>query len=158
FSMVSSLSFFLFLSCFWLEINASFLTLLRRNWCWRIGEWVYSATGLRECDDVADGVEAAEQRDDTVPAQSEAAVWWRTVLERIQEAAELLLCFFVPDTPDVEAELLHISVVDTDGAAADFIAVADNVISVSRSLTWILIKRIHPLWLRRGKGVVHSGP
>src|SRR5699024_990991 len=138
FSLVSRLSVCLCLSFFWLEMNASFLTLLRRNWCWRIGEWVYSATGLRECDDVADGVEAAEQRDDTVPAQSDAAVWWRTVLEGIQEEAELLLCFFFADTHDVEDALLHISVVDTDGAAADFIAVADNVISVSRSLTWIL--------------------
>src|SRR5699024_3272166 len=57
------LVFFLGLSLFRLEVNTSFLTLLCRNWSWRVRQWVDTAARLREGNDIADGVKAAEQGD-----------------------------------------------------------------------------------------------
>src|SRR5690606_38529084 len=55
---------------------------------------VLPALGLREGDDVAQAAGAAEQHRDAVESQRDAAVWRRTVAERLEQKSELLLGVF----------------------------------------------------------------
>ena len=57
----------------------------------RTGERVVAAAGLGERDDLAQRVGAGEQHADPVPAERDAAVRRRAVLERLEQEAELLL-------------------------------------------------------------------
>ena len=85
-------------------------------------------------------------------------MWWGAVLESIEQEAELLLSLLVTDSHDIEDALLHVLLVDTDGAAANLVAVADNVIGVRQRLARVLVKVVQVLRLRGGKGVVNRGP
>src|SRR5699024_12419011 len=103
-------------------------------------------------------VKTAKYGNNTVPAEGDAAVWWCAVLEGIQEEAELLLCFFFANAHYVKDALLNISVMDTNGTTANFIAIAENVIGIGSCLTRVCIERVNSLRLRSGKGLEHSGP
>ena len=59
---------------------------------------------------------------------------------------------------DVEHALLHVAAVDTDRAAADLVAVADDVVGVGERVARVLLEPVDPLRLRRGERVVHRGP
>src|SRR5699024_1408284 len=150
------LVFFLGLSLFRLEVNTSFLTLLRRNWSWRVRQWVNTAARLREGNDIADGVKAAEQGDNAVPAKGDATVWWCAVLECIQQEAEHLLCFCLKDTNNVYYSHLQLCLLDPDETVTDFLTVAHEVKDIIMCFTWIVIKRDQPHKLRRSNRMVHG--
>ena len=82
----------------------------------------------------------------------------RTVLERLQQEAELVLGLLGRDTQQVEDAALHVGAVDTDGAAADLVAVHDDVVRVRERLVRRLLEAVHPLSVRRGERVVHGRP
>src|SRR5690606_31165916 len=102
---------------------ARLCTLLGRDGGRSIGQRVVAAARLREGDDVADRAVAAQEHDDAVPAEGDAAVRRSAVLECVEEEAELLLRLLRADAHDVEHALLHVTAVDTDRAAADLVAV-----------------------------------
>ena len=58
----------------------------------------------------------------------------------------------------LEDPFLDVALVDTDGAAADFVAVADDVVGVGQGRFRVLVEGVHELGLGRGEGVVHGGP
>ena len=49
---------------------------------------------LRECDAVADAVQASEQAHEAIQTVCQTAVRWRTELEGVHQEAELELCLF----------------------------------------------------------------
>ena len=53
-----------------------------------------------------------------------------TVFEGAEEEAEFLFCFFRCQADGLEDALLYVRLVDTEGAAAEFDAVEDQVISL----------------------------
>ena len=57
-----------------------------------------------------------------------------------------------------EHPLLHVAAVDTDRAAADLVAVADDVVGVGQRRARVGLEAVDPLRLRRGEGVVHGRP
>src|SRR5699024_7957720 len=57
-----------------LGVDPGLLALLRGNRGRRVGQRVNAAAGLRESDDLADGVHPGQQRHDAVPAEGDAAV------------------------------------------------------------------------------------
>src|SRR5699024_1372384 len=141
-----------------LRVDAGFLTLLRGDLARRIRQWVHTAAGLREGDDVPDGVEATQQADDSVPTERDAAVWRSAEGEGVEQEAELLAGLLLGDSHDLEHALLDVPLVDTDGTAADLIAVADDVVGVGQRGTRVLVKGVQELRLRGGKGVLHGSP
>src|SRR5262249_62128003 len=97
--------------------------LRRRDRGRRPGQRVEPAPRLRERDDLADRVGAGEQHADPVPAERDATVRWRTVLERLQQETELLARLRKLDAEQVEHPPLHAGAGDTPRAAADLVAV-----------------------------------
>ena len=79
------------LGCRGPAVDAGLLALLGRDRRRGVGQRVVAAAGLRERDDVADRLVAAEQHDDAVPAERDAAVRRGAELERVEQEAELLL-------------------------------------------------------------------
>lgn len=76
-----------------LEVHTGLLALRGGDGAGGVGQRVYAAAGLREGDDIADGLESTQQGDDAIPAESDAAVRRSTELEGIEQEAELLLGF-----------------------------------------------------------------
>lgn len=130
------------------EVQAGFLTLRRRNGRGSIRQWVHATTGLREGDNVANRRETTQQRHDTIPTERDTAVRRSAEGKCLQEEAELVLRLFVRDAHDLEHPLLDVLAVDTDGTAADLIAVAHDVVCVSQCLAWVLVEGIQELRLR----------
>ncbi len=93
---------------------------------------VGAALGFGEGDDVADVGDAAEDHDEAVEADGDAAVGRSAVLEGIQEEAELGFLGGFVDAQEGEDFLLDVDAVDTDGAAADFGAVDDDVVGLAQ--------------------------
>ena len=102
--------------------------------------------------------EPAEQRDDAVPAERDAAVRRCAELEGVEQEAELLLRLVLADAHDLEHALLHVAAVDTDRPAADLVAVADDVVGVGERRAGVGVEGVEELRLRRGEGVVHRRP
>ena len=69
-------------------------------------------------------------------------------LECIKKESELGLRFFLANTHDLKDAVLDVTSVNTDRTTADFIAIANNVISVGQSISGILVESIQPfrLW------------
>jgi hypothetical protein len=84
---------------------------------------VGAGLGFGEGDDVADVGGAAEEHDDAVDAEGEAAVGGGAELEGVEEEAEAALLGLGVDAEEGEDLLLDVHAVDTDGAAADFAAI-----------------------------------
>ena len=141
-----------------LRVDAGFLTLRGRDRSRGLGQRVETATGLREGDDVADRVGLRQQGDDTVPAEGHAAVRRGAELEGVQQEAELRLSFLLSDTHHVEHTVLDVAAVDTDGAAANLVAVADNVVGVGQRVARVLFEGVNPLGLGRSERVVDGRP
>ena len=80
-------------------VDAGFLALLGRDRGRRAGQRVEAAAALRERDDLADRVDARQQRADPVPAERDPAVRRRAVGERRQQEAELLLRLLLGQAP-----------------------------------------------------------
>src|SRR4026209_2738612 len=97
-----------------LGVDSGLLALRRRDRGRRRGQRVKAATGLRERDDVADRVGAAEQRADAVPAKSDPAVRGGAEGEGVQQEAELLLRLGLRQTHYLEDPLLDLPAVNTD--------------------------------------------
>ncbi len=106
----------------------------------RLGQRVVAAAGLRERDDVADGLHAGQQRHHAVPAEGDAAVRRGAELEALQQEAELGLGVCLVQAHELEDPFLDVALVDTDGAAADFVAVADDVVGVGQRRLGILVE------------------
>src|ERR1700741_4160980 len=113
-----------------LGVYSGLLALLGGDRGRRIGERVDAAAGLRESDPLADGVDSGQQRIDPVPAERDTTVRRRAKHERLQQESELLFRFCLVQAHDREHPLLDIAAVDTDRAAADLVAVADDVVRV----------------------------
>ena len=125
----------------------SFLTLRGRNRGRGLGQRIETAAGLREGDDVADGIGLRQQGDDAVPTESDTTVRRGAVLEGVQQEAEPRLGFLLADAHHVEHAVLDVAAVDTDGAAADLVAVADDVVGVGQSVARVLVEVVEPLGL-----------
>ena len=106
------------------------------------GQRVEAAAGLRERDDLADRVGAGQQRDDPVPAERDAAVRRGAVLERVEQEAELLLRLVLAEAHHREDPLLDVVAVDTDRAAADLVAVADDVVGPGQRVAGVAVERV----------------
>src|SRR5882672_1373683 len=72
-----------------------------------VREQILRALRLRERDHVADRFGPRHHCDDPVQAESDATVRRRPVLQRLEQEAELLLCFLRPDRKRAEHLRLH---------------------------------------------------
>ena len=99
----------------------------------------------------------ASRAHDPVPAERDAAVRRGAVLEGVEQEAELLLRLVLVEAHHREDPLLHVLAVDTDRAAADLVAVADDVVGLGQRARRGRCRRCRASW-RRGERVVHRGP
>ena len=81
-------------------------------------------------------------------------------LEGVDDEAKFILGLLRAYSKNLEHALLHIGIVDTDAAAAKFIAVEHKVICVGADALQILLGvAVEPLFMLRlggGEGVVHG--
>ena len=96
----------------------------------RAGQRVEAGGGLREGDHVADRLRAGEPLDDAVDPVGDAAVRRRPVAQRLEQEAEARLGRLGVDPERGEDLLLDLGVVDTDRAAAELLAVPDDVVGL----------------------------
>ena len=96
--------------------------------------------------------------DQPVESEGDAAVRRRTVLEGAEQEAELHLRLLRAQADQVEDLLLHVRSVDTDGAAADLAAVADEVVAGADAVAGIGLEQSLLAGVRRGEGVVQRDP
>src|SRR6266542_68950 len=118
----SSLPFIIYhssfiISSFWSESQLLELACVDRRRS--VGHQVAGALVLREGDHVADVRRSRQHHRQTVQAQSDAAVRWSALAQRVQQEAEAPPRFVLAHAQHGEDTLLHPRVVDTDTPAAD---------------------------------------
>ena len=131
-----------------LGVDAGFLALLGRDGRGRTRERVLPSTGLGEGDDITDAAGSSQEHAQTIKPKGDAAMRWGPVLERLKQEPELALCLFGRHAQQGKYALLHIALVDTDGAATNLISVADNVVGPRQSLVRSLLEAIPPFLVR----------
>ena len=82
----------------------------------------------------------AQQLDDPVPAERDPAVRRGAKGERIQQESELFLRLGGADAHHREHAFLNVAAVDTNRAAADLVAVADDVVGVGERVARIAVE------------------
>ena len=122
------------------------------------GHRVASGLRLREGDHLADVTLAEEDGQHAVDAGADAGVRRRTVLERLQHVPELALCLLRANAEQAEHLLLHLAAVDTDAAAEQLPAVADEVVGVGANPAGVGVHERDVLDVRRGEWVVRRLP
>src|SRR3954454_12088935 len=120
------------------DVDTGLLALLLRDRRRRAGQRVVAGAGLREGDDLADGLHTRQQGDGTVPADRGAGVRRRPVGEGLQEPAELLPGLLLRHAEGLERPLLQLGVVDADRAAGQLVAVDDQVVGVRQRVRLVL--------------------
>ena len=78
--------------------------------------------------------------------------------KRIEQEPKLFLRLFLGDTHHLKHAFLHVTAVNTDRTAADFVAVAHNVVGVRQGTTRIGIEGVEAFVRGGGKCVVHRRP
>lgn len=139
-----------------MQINAQlqFVELFRVEFARGVEHDVTSAVVLREGDAVADGVELGEDAHEAVETESKAGVRRSAILEGVDEEAELDHGLLRCESEDAEHLLLQLAVVDTEAAAADLDAVADEVVSLGAHLFGMLVEQRNVVRVGHGEGVV----
>src|SRR5439155_7280420 len=94
-----------------LGVYSRFLALLWRDRRGRAGQWVDTAAGLREGDDLTDRIHPRQQRRDAVPPERDTAVGRCAKCERFQQKSELLLGFGLIQTHHREHPFLTVAAV-----------------------------------------------
>src|SRR5262249_42349182 len=82
--------------------------------CRRVHHQVDGLGGLGERDDLAQALGAGQEHGNAVQAQSDASMWRRAVLQRLQEEAEARPGFFFTHAQSVKDLLLNVLAVNTD--------------------------------------------
>src|SRR5215211_1962556 len=111
-----------------LNVDSGLLALLRGDWRRCARQRVHATAGLWERDHVADRVGSRQQGADPVPTERDPSMRRRAVVERIQQEAKSFLRLLFRQPHHREDALLDVSAMDTDRAAADLIAIADDVV------------------------------
>ena len=93
------------------------------NRCRCLGERTDSLLGFRKGYDFANGVGVAEDHHQSIHAKGNPAMGWSTELEGTQQKTELVIGLLPVNAQGVQYAFLDLGAVNTDGAAADFIAV-----------------------------------
>ena len=114
-----------------------FLQLLCGNRIRSTRHGVGSGARLREGDDVANGLLASQEHNQTIKADSNAAMRGRTKLKSVDKMAELHFHILFIYAATSKNALLQLGVVDTDGAAASF---RGSVSILSQSASGIIVK------------------
>ena len=115
-------------------------------------------TGLRERDHLAKRLRTGKKHAGAIPANRDAAVRRRAELERVEEEAKLLLRLLLGHAEHREHALLDITLVNTDRAATDLIAIAHDVVGPGKRLPRRFLEPVAPLLVRRGERMVDRRP
>src|SRR5439155_10660291 len=116
------------------ELDAQLLELLWDHLRGRLGHQALGLLGFGEGDDVADGVGTAEQHDQAIQAESDAAVRRGAVLKGVQQKAEFGLRFVLADPKQIEELALDLPAVVADAAPADLGPVQDKIVCLGARL------------------------
>ena len=127
--------------------DAEFLKLLGADFGGGVEHDVASGIVFREGDAVADAVESGEEGNPAVETIGESTVRWCAEFEGIHEEAELCFSLFFGEAEHVENLCLQNGVMDSNGAAADFHAVADHVIGVCQDFFRMVFEKRKTLQL-----------
>ncbi len=85
-------------------------------------------------------------------------MWWRPILERLQQMSKLRLRLFLAQAEPGKQPILPIAAVNADAAAANLPAVQHHVICLGQYAAGIALQLVPVLIARAGKGMVHRLP
>ena len=85
-------------------------------------------------------------------------MWRWAELKRFKKETKLVVCFFFTHTKQRKYAFLYIGLMDTNRAAANFIAIAHNVVSPSQRLIRCFFELVNPLIVWRSKRMMHCSP
>lgn len=98
----------------------------------------------RESDDLADVGRVSKEHHHAVDAGRDAAVGRRAELERIVEAAELLLNNLLRVSCNFKRLLHNVDTMVADSAGREFNAVADDIVLIRLNLKrWLVVERVN---------------
>src|SRR5438128_1465949 len=137
-----------------IELDAQLLELLWIHRRGRVGHETLSFLGLRERDHVADGVGTAEQHDQAIQAERDAAVRRGAVLKGVQQKAEFGLRFVLADPKQVKELALDLPAVVADAAPADLGPVQHEIVGLGARLQRLGFELRQVLIQRRGERMV----
>src|SRR5689334_22153763 len=108
-----------------IQLDMEFPELRRVHRGRRLGHQALGLLCFRKGDDISNGTGAAKQHDQPVESECNAAVWRRAILQSIQQKPELGRRFILADSKQVEDLTLYLTLVNTDAAPADLVAIED---------------------------------
>ncbi len=112
-----------------LQLDVQVAKLFGLDGAGRIGHQAGAFRGFRERDDVADARRVAEDRDEAIKPKRDAAVRGRAVFERFEHVTEPRLHQVRRNLEQfLEDGFLHVGLMDTDRATAEFHAVHHDVV------------------------------
>src|SRR5438874_1248168 len=124
----------------------------------RVDEQILAALRFGKCDDVANRIGAAHQRNGAIEPERDAAMRWSAVLERIQQKAEFPPLIFRRNAKCSEHLLLHFRAVNAHRSAADLPTVQHDVVSFCKRLRGLDAEQSFVTVLRRGERMMARRP
>jgi hypothetical protein len=113
---------------------------------------------LGEGDRVAEVRLAGEHHHHPVDPEGDPAVRRGSHRERVEQEPELRALLLRRQVEQAEHALLHVGLVDPEGAAAELVAVPDQVVRVRNGMRGVLVEAVDPVGCRPREGVVLRPP
>src|SRR5690348_16782859 len=130
------------------------LQLRRIDGARRAQHQVLVALRLRKRDHVTDVVGAEDGHHQAIDAGRDAAMWRHSILERVEQMAELRVDLFTAHAQDLEDALLELALMDADAAAGNLNAVQHAVVRARTHVVGPRREQVHVLGPRRRKRMV----
>src|ERR1019366_5094495 len=102
-----------------------------------VDQQVLPALRLGKGDDVSNLVDPGHHRHHAIDAERDAAMWWRAILQCIEEEAELLPLILLADSERLEYFGLYFGAMDAHRSAADFPTIEHHVVGLGKRMAWI---------------------
>ena len=114
---------------------------------------------FREGNDFTNAAFTGDEHGDAVESKREAAVWWRTKAEGIEDVGELDLLLLGGHTKHAEHFRLQVFFVDPDRTPTEFVAVEDDVVGDGADfLIFARIEQGNVIGIRTSERMVHGSP
>src|SRR5690606_4485436 len=125
---------------------------------WSVAHQIDSLLGLRKGDHITQTVSPCQEHDKPVESQRDPTMRRRAKLQGLQQKAKLLVRLFFVNPQGPKHLLLHIGIMQTNGATADLKTIQNNVVAITKDLPRILVDQIKTFVVRSREGVVSRRP
>src|SRR5690606_7922076 len=112
---------------FFTQLNMQLAQLSVAHFTRRLSHHTCCGLSCREGNHFTDRLSAGHQHNQTIQTESQTTVRRCTELQRVEQEAEFFALFFFRNTQRTEYFLLHILIVNTDRATAQFSTIQNHI-------------------------------